>query len=574
MNCTYSYPESYTVKTSFWTKSLPPAAGVEPPDLLNDTEYRDRVQYLRDKSCRLSLRDVRENDQSNYYFRFITDKEGGKYTGADGVYLSVAGLQVEVPERVREGEKVTLTCKTTCRLTDRTSFTWYKNGTTFSSSTEQLYLQSVSREDAGRYSCAVLDQNLHSPEVSLNVRYPPKSVSVSISPSGEIVEGSSVTLTCSSDGNPPVEYTWYKGSSSVATGKTFKLNKISSVNSGEYKCRSSNKHGEKYSDTVTLNVLYPPKSVSVSISPSGEIVEGSSVTLTCSSDGNPPVQKYTWFKKVDKDVQQKLTGQIYSITNIKSADSGEYQCMATNTQGSQSSEYKSLTVLYPPKSVSVSISPSGKIVEGSSVTLTCSSDGNPPVQKYTWFKGSSLVAKGENFTLNKISSVNSGEYKCKCINEHGVKYSDTVTLNVLYPPKSVSVSISPSGEIVEGSSVNLTCSSDGNPPVQNYTWFKEGGGSSPVGSGNSYTAVESGSYYCVAQNKYGSQTAAAVLVTLGGVQSSVVFTAVGVSAVCLLVVGVIFFVRRKRRGSSPDGADPRQASQLKHFIIPQYYYSL
>uniref|UniRef100_A0A8B9JEC2 Ig-like domain-containing protein n=1 Tax=Astyanax mexicanus TaxID=7994 RepID=A0A8B9JEC2_ASTMX len=105
----------------------------------------------------------------------------------------------------------------------------------------------------------------------------------------------SVTLTCSSDGNPPVEYTWYKGSS-VATGKTFTLNKISSVNSGEYKCRSSNKHGEKYSDTVTLNVLYPPKSVSVSISPSGKIVEGSSVTLTCSSDGNPPVQKYTWFK--------------------------------------------------------------------------------------------------------------------------------------------------------------------------------------------------------------------------------------------------------------------------------------
>uniref|UniRef100_A0A3B1IPC8 Ig-like domain-containing protein n=1 Tax=Astyanax mexicanus TaxID=7994 RepID=A0A3B1IPC8_ASTMX len=177
--------------------------------------------------------------------------------------------------------------------------------------------------------------------------------------------------------------------------------------------------------------LDPPKSVSVSISPSGKIVEGSSVTLTCSSDGNPPVQKYTWFKKVDKDVQQKWTGQIYSITNIRSADSGEYQCMATNTQGSQSSEYKSLTVLHPPKSVSVSISPSGKIVEGSSVTLTCSSDGNPPVE-YTWYKGSSSVATGKTFTLNKISSVNSGEYKCRSSNKHGEKYSDTVTLNVLF----------------------------------------------------------------------------------------------------------------------------------------------
>ncbi|XP_049325586.1 sialoadhesin-like [Astyanax mexicanus] len=93
MGCTYSYPEGHIVKTAFWTKSLPPAKGIEPPDLLNDTEYRDRVQYLRDKhnDCRLSLRDVRENDQSKYYFRFITDKEGGKYTGTDGVNLSVTG---------------------------------------------------------------------------------------------------------------------------------------------------------------------------------------------------------------------------------------------------------------------------------------------------------------------------------------------------------------------------------------------------------------------------------------------------------------------------------------------------
>ncbi|XP_072513043.1 sialoadhesin-like [Salminus brasiliensis] len=605
MACTYTHHIDHRVQKAFWSKDL--VTDGEPPDLLEDPEYRGRVQYLGEKhDCNLRLRDVREKDQRKYYFRFLTD-EGEKFQGADGVDLSVTGrsgfllladLQVEVPERVIEGGEVTLTCKTTCTLTVRPTFTWYRNGTPLSSRTDQLHLQSVSREDAGRYHCAVEGRKLHSPEVTLNVRYPPKSVSVSITPSGKIVEGSSVILTCSSDGNPPVEYTWFKGPSLVATGETFTV-KISSVNSGGYKCRSSNEHGEKSSDTVTLNVLYPPKRVSVSISPSGEIVEGSSVTLTCSGDGNPPVQKYTWFKKVDKEVLQKWTNQIHSITNTRSADSGEYQCMATNTQGSRSSEYKSLTVLYSPKRVSVSISPSGKIVEGSSVILTCSSDGNPPVQKYTWYKGTSLVATGETFTMKKISSLNSGGYKCRSSNEHGEKSSDTVTLNVLYPPKRVSVSISPSGEIVEGSSVTLTCSSDGNPPVQkytwfrkadkevlqkltnqiysitnirsadsgeyqcmatntqgsrpsgyksltvlyapkkvwvsispsgkilqgssvnltcssdanppvqNYTWFKEGGGS-PVGSGHSYSAVQSGSYYCVAQNTYGSQTAPAV----------------------------------------------------------------
>ncbi|KAK1802648.1 hypothetical protein P4O66_004288 [Electrophorus voltai] len=66
----------------------------------------------------------------------------------------------------------------------------------------------------------------------------------------------------------------------------------------------------------------------------------------------------------------------------------------------------------------------------------------------------------------------------------------------------------PSGEIVEGSSVTLTCSSDANPPVQNYTWFKEGG-TSPVGSGQTYSIISimaehTGLYYCVAQNEHGA----------------------------------------------------------------------
>ncbi|XP_072513976.1 B-cell receptor CD22-like [Salminus brasiliensis] len=588
MGCTYTYPTRYTVQNKFWTKSWP-VGGSEPTGLSGDSQYIGDTQ----QDCSLRLKNITAQDKGVYYFRFLTDK-GGKWQGKGGVDLSVTDLQVEVPERVIEGDNVTLICKTTCSLTVGTIFTWYRNGTPLSSRTDQLYLQSVSREDAGSYHCAVVGQKL-SPEVTLNVLYGPKNITVSISPSGEIVEGNSVTLTCSSDANPPVQkYTWFKGTSLVATGETFTIKNISSENSGGYKCRSSNEQGEKYSDTVTLNVLYPPKNVSASISPSGEIVEGSSVNLTCSSDGNPSVQNYIWFKKVDKEVLQKWTNQIYSITNISSDDCGEYQCIATNTHGSRSSEYKSinvsyapknvlvsssetlngsmmtltcscdanppvqnytwfkegegspvgsghsysavqsgsyycvaqntygsriaaakmvtLNVLYGPKIVSVSISPSGKIVEGSSVTLTCSSDGNPPVQNYTWFKETSLVATGETFTMTNISSVNSGGYKCRSSNEHGEKYSDTVTLNVLYPPKRVSVSISPSGEIVEGSSVTLTCSSDGNPPVQKYTWFKKVDKevlqkwTNQIYSITNIRSADSGEYQCIANNTQGSRS--------------------------------------------------------------------
>ncbi|XP_066511445.1 B-cell receptor CD22-like [Hoplias malabaricus] len=255
MGCTYRYPRGHSVQSAFWTKQWP-AKGVEPPDLLNDPEYRDRAQFTGDKqhNCTLRLRDVTEKDQSKYYFRFITDQTGGKYQGAGGVDLSVTDLQVEVPETVTEGDKVTLTCKTSCSLTDSPTFTWYKNGHGLSSRTDQLHLQSVSREDKGRYHCAV--QGLNSPEVTLNVRYGPKSVSVSIRPSGETVEDSSVTLTCSSDANPPVQnYTWFKEgeTSPVGSGHSYSFT-LNSRSSGWYYCFTQNEHGSKKSAAVPVSI--------------------------------------------------------------------------------------------------------------------------------------------------------------------------------------------------------------------------------------------------------------------------------------------------------------------------------
>ncbi|XP_036416145.1 sialoadhesin-like [Colossoma macropomum] len=250
IECTYTPPNNHSVQKAFWTKELVTSV-LEPPDLSDDPEYRGRVQYLGDEQqdCALKLRNVSENDQSKYYFTFITDQPGGKYQGEGGVDLSVTDLQVEVPERVIEGDNVTLTCKTTCSLTVRPTFTWYRNGHPLSSSTDQLHLQLVSREDAGRYRCAVL--GLNSPEVTLNVRYGPKSVSVSISPSGEIVEGSSVNLTCSSDANPPVQnYTWFKegGSSPVGSGHSYSVQPR-----GSYYCVAQNEYGSQKSAALKRN---------------------------------------------------------------------------------------------------------------------------------------------------------------------------------------------------------------------------------------------------------------------------------------------------------------------------------
>uniref|UniRef100_A0A672LMJ5 B-cell receptor CD22 n=1 Tax=Sinocyclocheilus grahami TaxID=75366 RepID=A0A672LMJ5_SINGR len=250
MNCTYTYPTEYKIMKVFWTKN--PVKSEEHPDLSEDPEYSQRLQYLGDKqqNCSIRLSHVTHKDSHMYCFRFITDKPDGKWTGYPGVTLTVTDLQVEAPERVTEGHNVRLTCKSSCTLTDRATFIWYRNSqplTERRDGNNQLLLQSVRREDAGRYSCALHGHSYISPAAQLNL---PRTVSVSITGSGEIVEGDSVSLSCSSDSNPPaLNFSWFKEnqSSAVGSGQSF-----SALQSGRFYCEAHNQHGSQRSDAVTV----------------------------------------------------------------------------------------------------------------------------------------------------------------------------------------------------------------------------------------------------------------------------------------------------------------------------------
>ena len=66
----------------------------------------------------------------------------------------------------------------------------------------------------------------------------------------------------------------------------------------------------------------------MTVSPSGEIEEGSSVTLSCSSEANPAAE-YTWFKVIsDYNSKEMMQGPQLDFRSILSADSGQYYCLA------------------------------------------------------------------------------------------------------------------------------------------------------------------------------------------------------------------------------------------------------
>ncbi|KAF1394637.1 hypothetical protein PFLUV_G00003140 [Perca fluviatilis] len=348
-------------------------------------------------------------------------------------------------------------------------------------------------------------------------------------------------LTCHSSCSPAdrLSYVWFKNGARI-------MKEESSSYKDQFYLGDSISCALKGHDHYRSLAVYALKVPSVSVSPSGEIMEGTSVTLTCNSDANPATT-YTWYMENQK-LLNKEPQLVFS--SIQSSDSGKYYCAAENELGKRTSEYIFINVKYAPKRASVSVSPSGEIVEGSSVTLTCSSDANPAAN-YTWYKeNQTLLQRPEDiYNFPSISSEDRGNYYCKSENQHGELASKSVFIDVQYGPKLPSVSVSPSAEIVEGRSVNLTCSSDANPAA-NYTWYKENE-DSPKASGQIFTitdfrAEHSGNYYCEAQNRRGRQNSTLHLIVVAGAWKSL---AVGTTAAVVLAVILLsgFMLARKKR---------------------------
>ncbi|TNN71088.1 B-cell receptor CD22 [Liparis tanakae] len=70
-----------------------------------------------------------------------------------------------------------------------------------------------------------------------------------------VVEGRSVTLSCSSDANPAASYTWYKEDEEepAASGPIFIINDFRDERSGRYRCDAQNNRGRSNS-TCQLTV--------------------------------------------------------------------------------------------------------------------------------------------------------------------------------------------------------------------------------------------------------------------------------------------------------------------------------
>ncbi|XP_044215031.1 neural cell adhesion molecule 1-like [Thunnus albacares] len=73
-------------------------------------------------------------------------------------------------------------------------------------------------------------------------------------------------------------------------------------------------------------------------------------------------------------------------------------------------------------------------------------------------------------------------------------------------PQDITVSVIPSGSVPEDSNVTLTCSSNANPAVRNYTWYSADGGQEIFMGTGSFLKIKApkASFFCKAENDLGA----------------------------------------------------------------------
>ncbi|XP_061633844.1 sialoadhesin isoform X2 [Phyllopteryx taeniolatus] len=211
------------------------------------------------------------------------------------------------------------------------------------------------------------------------------------------------------------------------------------------------------------------------------------------------------------------------IKRFDRVHTGAYICRPIPPQNVQSPPL-SLALGHAPRFTSIRVSPLGGMSEGFSATLSCTSEAAPPVESFAWFKdretGSIPDSFGPQLHLSHLKYTDRGEYFCVARNSLGTERSKPLLLNVTFSPKDTRVLMTPSGDIREGSFVNLSCVSCAHPPTSRHAWYRILGDQVLAKESvqnltfPSVRAHHAGRYYCTAWNQLGQQTSHTTTLTV------------------------------------------------------------
>uniref|UniRef100_A0A8C5H961 Contactin-3-like n=1 Tax=Gouania willdenowi TaxID=441366 RepID=A0A8C5H961_GOUWI len=404
---------------------------------------------------------------------------------------------------VRSGQAVVLLCGPPPHYGE-IKYSWIFNGQRnflqqdarrfISQKTGNLYIAKVEASDAGNYTCVVrnlmANTTVFSSTTPVEMRkdavmgeYEPK-IEVQFPENLHVSKGSSVKLECFALGNPVPTISWRRADGNPLPGK-IKINHSPGVleipyfrpeDAGTYECVAENSRGRNVArgQLIFHNVEHLQWAQTLK---DAHMAIDANLQWECRAIGKPR-PTYRWLKD-----GEPLTGGIHveagrlTISRISLLDSGMYQCVAENEQGSiyASAELKVVAPDFTRRPVKKSI----VIQRGGEVVLECRPHASPRAA-ISWWRGSELLKDNKRQTITEdgtlritnISISDGGQYTCVARNQFGIS-SSSGTLDVKEPTR---ITVPPlSVDATVGQSLVLPCvvSSDFSlSPI--FKWFFNG----------------------------------------------------------------------------------------------------
>jgi hypothetical protein len=277
-------------------------------------------------------------------------------------------------------------------------------------------------------------------------------------PTNQVVRaGATVAFKVLAAGSPPISYQWLGHGTNIngATNYLLSFNSAQATDQGGYQVVVTNAYGAVTSGIVTLTVDTPPV---INDPPQPQTVPpGSAAVFLVGATGSAPLS-FQWYFNATNPVganQYALT-----ITNVQSANVGEYSVVVTNPVGAVTSAPAALVLAVPP---TVTLQPVGQNVPaGANLSFSVAATG-PGQLLYQWrCAGTNLPgATSSMLVLNNVQAINAGAYSVGVTNAYGGVVSSNALLMVTNP----ACAIAPAGLVgwwqAEGSGADAVSTNSG-----------------------------------------------------------------------------------------------------------------
>ncbi|XP_063218722.1 cell adhesion molecule Dscam2-like [Bacillus rossius redtenbacheri] len=348
-------------------------------------------------------------------------------------------------------------------------------------------ISSVQIEDGGIYKCTAsnrIGDVSHSAEMrvyGLPFIRPMSNISA--------IAGEPLYIACPVAGYPIEKITWERDGDALPLNRrqhvfpngTLLLQNVQrDADKGDYRCRVSNKQGHTSAQTLTLNVIVPPRIGPFTF---GELIEGVRTQVQCVIQAGDPPLILKWLKD-DSAIPLRLGIQLVedahsstlAIPRVSRMHAGNYTCIANNPANKEARVTAQLVVSVPPRWISEPRDVN--VTRDDQVMLHCQAEGFPN-PNHVWRKvigrqpneyqnvsyrsrGIQLFPNGTLY-IRQVLPEHEGDYLCEATNGIGAGLSAMVTLVVHVPPD---FEVKSSQAIVRrGASQTLACETHGDHPL-------------------------------------------------------------------------------------------------------------